>query len=324
MRRKILTFIIVLIILIIGVEVLVKSSYVMKSVSFSLKLWQENIFPSLFPFFVVSNLLINCGFASFLGEMLRPFMYKVFRIKGEASFVLVMSMLSGFPSSAKYTRELYDKGLINEYEASKLLTFTHFSNPLFILGTISIMFLNNTEVGILILICHYVGNVIIGLLFRNYYISKKDTTKVSFKNSFNIMHAKRLESGKSMGLMISSALMNAINTLLLVLGVVTMFLIITTIIDQNITLDLYNQSILNGTLEMTQGLKYVSLLSIPLKNKALLSTMFLSFGGLSVHMQTIGLISDTKIKYLPFLIARILHASISSLLIFFLFDYWFM
>jgi sporulation integral membrane protein YlbJ len=296
----------------------------MKSVSFSLKLWQDNIFPSLFPFFVVSNLLINCGFASFLGEILRPFMYKVFRIKGEASFVLVMSMLSGFPSSAKYTRELYDKGLINEHEASKLLTFTHFSNPLFILGTISIMFLNNQEVGLLILICHYVSNIIIGLIFRNYYISKKDTTKVSLKNSFNIMHQKRLESGKSIGLMISSAIINAINTLFLVLGVVTMFLIITTIIDQNIALSPYNQTILNGTLEMTQGLKYVSLLPIPLKNKALLSTMFISFGGLSVHMQTIGLISDSKIKYLPFFIARILHASISSLLIYFLFDLWFM
>ena len=138
------------------------------------------------------------------------------------------------------------------------------------------------------------------------------------------MHSKRLEAGKSFGLMISNALMNSINTLLLVLGVVTMFLIITTIINQNLSLTLYNQSILNGILEMTQGLKYVSLLSIPLKNKAVLSVMFISFGGLSVHMQTIGLISDTKIKYLPFFIARILHASISGLLLYLSFDYWFM
>lgn len=324
MRRKILTFIIVLIILIMGIEVLLKSSYVMASVSFSLSLWLDNIFPSLFPFFVISNLLINCGFASFLGELLKPLMYHVFRIKGEASFVLVMSLLSGFPSSAKYTRELYDKGLINEHEASKLLTFTHFSNPLFVLGTISIMFLNNKEVGFLILICHYISNFIIGMIFRNYYVSKKDTTKVSFRKAFNVMHEKRLESGKSIGLMISNALTSTINTLLLILGVITMFLIITTIIDQNISLNPYNQSILNGVLEMTQGLKYVSLLPIPLENQAILSAMFISFGGLSVHMQTIGLISDTKIKYLPFFIARILHASISGLLIYILFDYWFL
>ncbi|MDD4298270.1 MAG: hypothetical protein PHS98_01375 [Bacilli bacterium] len=323
MRNKILTLLIVLIILVMGIEVILKSHYVMSSVSFSLSLWRDNVFPSLFPFFVISNLLINCGFASFLGELLKPFMYRIFKIKGEASFVLVMSILSGFPSSAKYTRELYDKGLINEHEASKLLTFTHFSNPLFVLGTISIMFLNNKEVGIIILICHYISNIIISLIFRNYYISEKDTLKVSLRRAFNVMHKKRLEAGKSIGLMISDALINTINTLLLILGVITMFLIITSIIDQNITLNLYNQSILNGALEITQGLKYVSLLPIPLKNKAILSTMFISFGGLSVHMQTIGLISDTKIKYFPFFVARIIHASISGMLIYILFDYWF-
>ena len=50
---------------------------------------------------------------------------------------------------------------------------------------------------------------------------------------------------------------------------------------------------------MTQGLKYISVLNIPLKFKATLSTMILSFGGLSVHMQIIGILSDTDIEYLP-------------------------
>ena len=72
---------------------------------------------------------------------------------------------------------------------------------------------------------------------------------------------------------------------------------------------------------MTQGLKYISLLDIPLKFKATLSVMILSFGGFSVHVQMIGILSDTKIRYLPFLTARLLHAAISALLLFFSFDY---
>jgi sporulation integral membrane protein YlbJ len=233
-------------------------------------------------------------------------------------------MLSGFPSSAKYTKELYLSGSINEYEASKILTFTHFSNPLFVLGTISIMFLNNKEIGFLILFCHYISNFIIGLIFRNYYISKKDTCKVSLKRAVNMMHEKRISNHKSFNELITEALMSSINTLLLILGVITMFLIITTIIDNNINLSPYNQSILNGIMEMTQGLKYTSMLPIPLLNKTILATMFISFGGLSVHMQTLSIISDTKIKYYPFFIARILHASISSLLVYILFDYYFL
>lgn len=43
-----------------------------------------------------------------------------------------------FPSNAKYTKELYLEGSINEHEASKILMFTHFSNPLFLLGTLFI------------------------------------------------------------------------------------------------------------------------------------------------------------------------------------------
>ena len=109
---------------------------------------------------------------------------------------------------------------------------------------------------------------------------------------------------------------------MLVLGVTTVFLVITTVIDNNISLNNYYQSILNGFFEMTQGLKYVSLLNIPLKLKAVISTMIISFGGLSVHMQIISILSDTKIKYLPFLTARIIHALTSSFLVYILFDWW--
>ena len=73
---------------------------------------------------------------------------------------------------------------------------------------------------------------------------------------------------------------------------------------------------------MTQGLKYISILEIPLKLKAILSVMIISFGGLSVHMQIFSILSDTKIKYLPFLTARVMHAFISSFLVFILFDFW--
>lgn len=112
------------------------------------------------------------------------------------------------------------------------------------------------------------------------------------------------------------------NTLLLILGVITFFLIITQVIDNNLNINTYYQAILNGFFEMTQGLKYISLLEIPLKLKSTLSTMIISFGGLSVHMQVISILSDTNIKYLPFLVGRIIQALIASFLVYILFDLW--
>jgi sporulation integral membrane protein YlbJ len=322
MKKKIVSLLIVLIILFIGFEMLTESESILNSVNFSFQIWINNIFPSLFPFFVLSELLINFGFVDFLGEILNPFMNKVFKSKGETGFALAMSMVSGFPSGAKYTRELYLQGIINEQEATKLLTFTHFSNPMFILGTISVSFLNNKEMGLLILITHFISNIIIGIIFRNYYISKNTNVRVSLKKAFIKLHNKRINNEKNFGQIIYSSLTNAINTLLLILGVISMFLIITTVINNNLNMNLYTRSIVNGLFEMTQGLKYVSLLNFPLKLKVLLSTMLISFGGLSVHMQVISILSDTKIKYFPFLVARLLHALIASALVYSLFDIW--
>ena len=322
MKKKFISVIIMFLLLFLAFEILTESQTILESVVFFFFFCFDNIFPSLFPFFVLSEILINYGFVELACELFKPIMYKLFKVSGNGAFVFIMSIISGFPSNSKYVRELHLKGLIDEHESSKLLTFTHFSNPLFILGTVSILFLNNKEVGLLILLCHYLTNIIIGLIFRNYYPSKKDEEKVSLKTAIINMHNKRINNDKNFGQIITNSLLNSINTLLLILGIVTMFLCITTIIDNNININNYNQSILNGLFEMTQGLKYVSILDIPLKFKSVIATMILSFGGLSVHMQVVSILSDTKIKYLPFFTARILHASIASLACYILFDFW--
>ena len=322
MRKNIISILIISVLIFITFQILISSSSILETVGFSFNIWKTSIFPSLFPFFVISEILINYGFVEFIGELGKPIMYKLFKTKGESAYVFIMGMISGFPSSAKYVRELHIKGIINEKEATKLLTFTHFSNPLFIFGTISTLFLNNKETGLLILFIHYCSNVVVGIIFRNLYPSKKENIKFSLKKSIQLMTEKRINNQKSFGLVISDALINSINTLLLILGTITLFLIITTIIDNNINLSPYYQAILNGIVEMTQGLKYISIQELPLKIKTIISTMFISFGGISVHMQIISILSDTKIKYFPFLLARILHALIAGILIYCSFDFW--
>lgn len=322
MKKIWVSVIIMMILLFISFEILNESSLILDSVSFSFKVWRENIFPSLFPFFVLSEILTSFGFIELVSTLFKKVMNTLFRIKGECAFILIMSLVSGFPSNAKYTKELYKKGFIDEKEASKILTFTHFSNPLFVLGTVSILFLNNKEVGILILLCHYLGNLMIGLLVRGYHPSSLEKEKFSFKKAILNMHEARVSRKESLGATVTRALTHAIDTLLMILGTVTLFLVLTTILNHVFSFSSYTQSILNGFIEMTQGLKYVSLLTIPLKLKAILSVMILSFGGLSVHMQILNILSDTDISYFPFLTARIFHAFFSSFLLFLFFDIW--
>ena len=319
---KIVSITIMTILLFTSYEVLTNGGDILNSVAFSLNIFKSSIFPSLFPFFVLSDLLIKYGFPELIGNLTKNIMNKLFKIKSECAFIFIMSLISGNPSNAKYTKELLENKTINKYEATKILCFTCFANPLFILGTVSTIFLDNKEVGPLILFCHYIGNIIIGLFMRSYHPSPKENTKTSLKKAINLMHQKRMQN-KNFGIIIPEALTKSINTLLLILGVITMCLVVTTIINKNINLANFIEAILNGFIEMTQGLKYISLEAIPLKLKCVLTVMILSFGGLSVHMQIMGILSDTEVKYLPFLSARICHSLISSLLTYFLFDIFF-
>lgn len=303
-------------------QILIESESIMACVSFAFDIWLNNIFPSLFPFFIISELLINYGFVELIGEVFKPIMVLLFKTSKNSAFVFIMSMLSGTPSSAKNIRELYLNNMLDEKESSKLLMFCNFANPLFILGPVSIIFLQNKDVGILILVIHYLSNFIIGIIFRNYNPVNEKNIKINFKTALLNMHKKRISNKLNFGKIITNSLINSMNTLLLILGVITLFSIITTIIDKNINLNNYYQSVLNGVFEMTQGLRYIGLLDIPLKIKSTLSVMIISFSGFSVHMQVISILSDTKIKYIPFLTARIIHSIISGLLLYFTFDFW--
>lgn len=302
-----------LIIIFLLINILIHPNYVSNSTSLAFDIWKNNLFPFLFPMFVISEVMISLNAIDIFNNLGNNIITKLFKVKKEGTFILIMSMLSGFPSSAKYINSMYEKGILNDNDASKILMFTHFSNPLFIIGTISSTFLGNIKLAKLIFLSHYLTNILIGIMFRNYNPIKKENNSSSFK--YNCTK----ESSKSLGAILGTAIINSINTLLLILGTISIFLLITTILNSTINLGNTGNAIINGIIEMSQGLKYVSMLEISLHLKTTLSVMIISFGGLSVHLQVMSILSNTKVKYLPFLLSRIIHALIAGLIAFLIF-----
>ena len=271
---------------------------------FSLEIWKKNIFPSLFPFFILADLLINYGFVGILGNLLKKPIQSLFHLRSVCAFVIIMSLLSGFPSSAKYITKLYHEKIITLKEANHLITFTHFSNPLFILGTIFSL-LNNQKICLCILFAHYGANFILGILLRE---KKQETTQSKFE-----------QTKKPFVACFSNSIENTIHTLAYILGTITVFLVLTTVLFKYIDLPILLKNILRGFLEITQGIKYISAIDLSIHLKGLIITIFLSFGGLCIHMQVLGIIKDIKIKYSRYFFSRILHAILaSSLYLFFL------
>lgn len=304
MNKKTINIVMICLLLTIIYFMITASNKVIESVNFSISIWKDNLFPTLFPFFVVSSLLLNYGFVDILGNLLSKPMNKLFHLPGCCGFVLAISLVSGFPSGAKYTKDLVENNLITTKQAERLLTFTHYSNPLFILGMIGSILLNNQKLAYLIIIAHIVSGLLVGIIFRekNYY-------------SCENMQKKSNKTSKTFGQLLTESIMSSLNTMFLLLGIVTIFLIISTIIKNIVSLPPILSTIVSGILEMTQGVKLASLMQTSELIKIIIITGIISFGGLSVHMQVLGIISEQKIRYKYFFLARIIHSILAMLLV---------
>jgi sporulation integral membrane protein YlbJ len=226
------------------------------------------------------------------------------------SFIFVMSLLSGSPSNAKYTSSLYQKKLLTKQEAEKALAFTYFSNPLFILGTVATSFLKNKNIGLTILISHILAEII--LIFLFYHDQNQKYEKINLKKALNEM--KQLGYQNSFSSSMIESITDSLKTCTLILGTIVFIYILTSSFSSFMPNNIYLSSTIKGILEVTQGLKAVSLLNIPLIYKATLSTFLLSFGGISIYIQIISILKDTDLNANYYIIIRCLHAAFSSLI----------
>jgi len=306
MRTKIYNFIIIITFLFLLIEIMTNKILIFDTIKYSLNIWITSIVPSIFPFFIISDILISYNITNYIPKFIKYLFNKLFNTSNNIITIFFLSIISGFPSNARITRKLLDMNNITTVEANHALIFTHFSNPLFILGTVSVFFLHNNTYGIIILISHYLSNIIVGILFRKYSINNKNNYAHNINN-------------QNLSIILITSIKNSIDTLLLILGTLTCFLILSAIIINRLNLGLYNSCLLKGLLEITMGLKALSTLNINDIYKVVISTMFISFGGLSVHMQVISQIIGSNIKYKYFLTGRIYQTIISGLLAYILY-----
>ena len=310
MKKKLYSLTIIFIIVILIITIFTESHHLNNIVNFSINLFINNIFPSLFPMFVISGILVEIDIPKVLGNIFRKPMHLLFKAKGEGSFVFFMSMITGFPSSAKYLDDLINKNLITNKDAEKILMFTFFSNPLFIVNTVGNIFFNSVFYGIILLTSHILGNIFIGLIFRNY---NKSILINNNSNNNNFKYLTDRINETNIFKVLLKSIKSSLDALINIFGIITFTLIIINILfkDPSNIISIF----LIGITEMTTGLKYLSLTNIDILPKLILSCFFLSFGSFSIHFQIMNILSKRKVKYLPFLVSRLLHAIISIIIL---------
>ncbi|MBU9720464.1 MULTISPECIES: sporulation integral membrane protein YlbJ [Bacillaceae] len=308
-----------------------------------LTMWWDVVFPSLLPFFILSEFLIRFGVVSFIGALFEPIMRPLFRVPGSGSFVWAMGLASGFPAGAKLTARLRQEGKISSIEGERLVSFTNASNPLFIFGAISVGFFHDPALGIVLAAAHYVGNIIVGLAMRFYgnetptYSNKGQ--EFSFKYAIKSMHEERLSDDRPLGKLMGDAVHSAIQTLLMIGGFIILFSVLNEILDIihitaivsfviSIVLSMIQMpnelspAIIQGIFEITIGSDLVSQTQeTSLIEKAIVTSFILAFNGLSVQAQVASILSETDIRFRPFFFARCFHGFVAAILTYFIFDW---
>ncbi|MGN1379840.1 MAG: hypothetical protein ACI4XR_05595 [Bacilli bacterium] len=276
MNKKIINILLITIIFLLIILIFKNNILFLTSINDSLILFITKVFPFLFIMMILNNLLIKCNLPYYLNIVFkRPEIY-----------IIIMSILSGCPINAIIIKNYLDNKIINEKDASIILSFTCFNNPLFLYNSLFNILNNNKNVIFFMMLIYFI-NLIYYLLIRN---------KLSIKN-IQIKYENYNLKKELFGI-INNTLLN----LLKIMGIIIFFKTITDLIF----LKAHNilTTILKGIIEITQGLYSISLLNISIKIKQIIAYTIICFSGLSIQMQLSLILENYNINYKYFYLSR--------------------
>lgn len=297
-----------------------------------LNTWFNIVCPSLLPFFIGAELMINLKVVDVLGMMLEPIMRPLFNVPGCGSFPFVMSITSGYPVGSKIVAGLYEQKKCSRIEAQRLLSFCSTSGPLFMMGAVGIGMLNLKAGGTIIAVSHYLGAITTGLIFK-FYKRKNDGkavfTSTTYKKAARLNGFLTSET-KPLGYLLSEAVKNSVNSLLMVGGFIILFSVIINLLIISGFIDTISHFLLlifsplgidkslaspiaSGLFEITIGSKLITASKALMYQKIIASSGIIAWGGFSIHAQVASMISNTDLSMKTYIASKLFHGLFSSI-----------
>ena len=324
LRRNILPFFFV----IIAICLVIFSKTNLSAASNGLTLWVTCVVPSLFPFFVITNLLSHTKVVSFTGKLLDKFMRPLFNVPGIGGFAFVMGLISGYPVGAKIVSDFREKGLVTKDEGERMLAFTNNSGPLFILSSVGISLFADTKTGLLLLCTHILSCITVGIILGKF--SNKINKNCNYTSIKPITKNTNITL-KNLGEVLGNSINNAISTVLMIGGFVVIFSVIISILNNSHTLDFlskffnpilaflgfdlnFSKPLVSGIIELTNGVKLVSSINVKaISQNIVLCAFLLGFGGFSVLLQVFSIVSKTDLSMKKYFIGKLLQGFVASI-----------
>ena len=270
-----------------------------------LLLWYQIVFPTLFPFMLVTGLLMASGGLHLISRIFSGLFCRIFRVSENGTFAVLTGFLCGYPMGAKVTADLMSSGRISYEEGCYLLSFCNNTSPIFILNFIVWKTFGREDLAIPTLSILILAPVLLSFLFRRLYLKgnycfqspdaeKKLTARLDFST-------------------LDTCMMNSFESLIKVGGYIILFSVLITLLDE---LPGSHPLILavSPLLEVTNGIMMLdsTLGDFFLCYPAVLALT--SFGGFCSVAQTQCMLQGTGLKILPYTAEKLAAAAAASLM----------
>ncbi len=249
----------------------------------------RSVIPSLFPFLVLTNLLLRLDIPGFLlGPLGRGF-EALFRIRRTALPALFAGLIGGYPLGAEAAAESCSLGLCTKEEAGRLMIFANNCSPAFLFGLVGGMLPGGGRQAVFLLLLQWFVSLCLGILLGLGWRPSKAAAApgaVSERSFFELFTSSVRGGGRSV---------------LVICAYVVFFSVFSAFLPES--------PLLRGTLEMTGGI-----LLLKGDSFALITAAFLTgWGGLSVACQVFSALEGSGITAWRYLPLRLLHGLLMAL-----------
>lgn len=276
-----------------------------QSVTEGLLMYVVSVLPSMLPFFFLSGLMTGTGIAGKLSRV--GIAGPLFHAPNEGLYVMVLSCLSGYPVGAKLTAEMYAQGILDRAGAKRLVSFTSATGPMFVVGAVGSQILHDYRAGLCILAAHYLATLLNGLLYRGR------------KAKCGVTHAVTVPV--KMDKLLWETAYNTVISLLVACVFIVMFNMVADLMDDLGVIRMLSSalshlglspdtgtSLVYGFTEMTRGCILLSQTALPITTTAPLCCLLVTFGGLSVCLQSVAYLSKCGVSPLYYLLTKTTQA----------------
>lgn len=284
---------------------------VSQAVREGLSMCTDTLLPTLFPFFVLSALVVKTGLSDRLGHWLSPIMGPLFHLPGTCAAALVLGFVGGYPTGARTAAALYQSGRCTREEARRLLSFCCACSPAFLLGAVGNGLFGDSRYGLTLLGVHWIAAILSGVLLNQsapipakietgpltgpaqpFFSAFSDSVKDSFRAMLDLF-----------AFVLCFA---AVGRLIELSGIPCRLAELLPLSHEN------SRALLMGLLDMPRWVMFLTAGGI--RERMVLSSLLLAWGGLSIHCQICSILHASGLSPVCFLKGKVLHAILSALL----------